>query len=235
MPHERTRALTATLLLLIVCAAATMAQRRRPTLVPAQPRPATQSDKVRGGATDTGSTKYWEAQRSIEAAIQQLEVYLRESPSGERAATARWQLDALRNVSVSAALPEWVRMRDLPLSEVPEWRVVSVEALSDATRVVIEIACRRGNGKECYFRPFDHSPLVLIDDAGRLQPMLDGGELPADVRRENREGLAAVGDSRTVAVTVVFAPLARGATGGRVYYRDRNEAVPARFRLAGRR
>jgi hypothetical protein len=126
-------------------------------------------------------------------------------------------------------------MRDLPLSEVPEWRVASVEALPDATRLVIEIVCRRGNGKECYFRPFGRFPLVLIDDAGHLQPMLDGGGLPADVRREDREGLAAIGDGRTVAITVVFAPLTRGATGGQVYYRDRNEAVPARFRLPGRR
>lgn len=235
MPHKRTRALTAALLLLISCAVMVPAQRRRPTPAPARPRPATQSDKVRGGATDIGSTKYWEAQRSIEAAIQQLEAYLRESLGGERAATARRQLDALRNMAASAALPEWVRMRNLPLSEVPEWRIASVETLPDSTRVVIEITCRRGNGKDCYFCPFDRSPLVLIDEAGRLQPMLDGGELPADVRREDPEGLAAVGDGRTVAVTVVFAPLARGATGGQVYYRDRNEAVPARFRLTGRR
>ena len=178
---------------------------------------------------------YWAAQRSIEAAIQQLEAYLRSASDGARAATARLQLDALRNMAASATLPEWVRMRDLPLSEVPEWRIASVEALPDSTRVVIEIACRRGNGKECYFRPFDRSPLVLIDDAGRLQPMLDGGDLPADVKRDDREGLAAIGDGRIVAVTAVFAPLARGAAGGQIYYRDRNEAVPARFRLAGRR
>jgi hypothetical protein len=210
----------------------TPAQRRRPPRAPEQPRPTSQPDTARA---NTDSDSYWEAQRSIEAAIQQLEAYLRVAPDGERAATARQQLDTLRRMAASAALPEWVRMRDLPLSEVPEWRVASVEALPDATRVTIEIACRRGNGKECHFRPFDRSPLVLIDDAGRLQPMLDGGDLLADVRREDREGLAAVGDGRTVSVTVVFAPLARGATGGQVYYRDRNEAVPARFRLAGRR
>jgi hypothetical protein len=210
----------------------TPAQRRRSTRAPAQPRSAPQSDAARA---NTNSDRYWEAQRSIEAAIQQLEAYLRAAPDRERAATARQQLDALRRMAASAALPEWVRMRDLPLSEVPEWRVASVEALPDSTRVIIEIACRRGNGKECYFRPFDHSPLVLIDDAGRHQQMLDGGELPADVRREDREGRAAIGDGRTIAVTVVFAPLARDAAGGQVYYRDRNEALPARFRLAGRR
>jgi hypothetical protein len=216
------------LLLAAPCLPQAQGQARRPRRAPAR-RPAQTSPQPREDGL------FWAAQRSTEAAIQQLEAYLRSEPDGARAATARLQLDALRNMMASAALPEWVRMRNLPLSEVPEWRVASVEALPDATRVVIEIACRRGNGKECYFRPFDRSPLVLIDNAGRHQPMLDGGELPSDVRREDREGLAAVGDGRTVAVTVVFAPLARGATGGQVYYRDRNEAVPARFRLTGRR
>jgi hypothetical protein len=216
------------LLLAVPCVPQALGQARRPRRAPAR-RPAQTPPPPRG------DDQYWAAQRSIEAVIQQLEAYLRSTPDGGRAATARLQLDALRNMAASAALPEWVRMRDLPLSEVPVWRIASVEALPDATRVVIEIACRRGNGKECHYRPFDRSPLVLIDDAGRLQPMLDGGELPADVRREDREGLAAVGDGRTVAVTVVFAPLARGATGGQIYYRDRNEAAPARFRLADRR
>jgi hypothetical protein len=200
------------------------------------PRPtATTPQAARAGDAGQGEDRYWAAQRSIEAAIQQLEAYLRSAPDGGRAATARRQLEALKGLAASAALPAWVRMRDLPLSEVPEWRVASVEALPDETRLVIEIACRRGNGRECRFRPFDSSPLVLIDDAGRHHPMLDGGELPGDVRREDREGSAAIGDGRTTAVMVVFAPLARGATGGQVYYRDRNEAVPARFKLTGRR
>jgi hypothetical protein len=138
-------------------------------------------------------------------------------------------------MAASAALPEWVRMRNLPLSEVPEWRVASVETLPDATRVTIEIVCRRQDGKDCHFRPFDRSALVLIDDSGGHNPMLEAGDLPSDVRREEREGLAAISGGRTISVRIVFAPLARGAAGGQVYYRDRNEAVPARFRLAGRR
>lgn len=216
------------LLLAAPCMPQAQGQARPPRRTPSR-RPAQATPPPRG------DDQYWAAQRSIEAAIQQLEAYLRSAPDGARAATARLQLDALRSMTASAALPEWVRMRDLPLSEVPVWRIASVEALPDSTRVVIEIACRRGGGKDCHFRPFDRSPLVLIDDAGRHQPMLDGGELPTDVRREDREGLAAIGDGRTVAVTVDFAPLARGAAGGQVYYRDRNEAVPARFRLTGRR
>jgi hypothetical protein len=232
MPRARTRALTVALFLLITCADTTPAQRRRSTRTPAQPRPTPQSDAARA---NTDSDRYWEAQRSIEAAIQQLEAYLRDAPGDERAATARQQLDALRNMAASTALPEWVRMRDLPLSEVPEWRVASVETLPDVTRVTIEIACHRQDGHDCYFRPFDRSPLVLIDDSGGHNPMLGAGELPSDARREEREGLAAISGGRTVVVTVGFAPLARGAAGGQVYYRDRNEAVPARFRLAGRR
>lgn len=216
------------LLLAAPCVLKAQGQARRPRRAPAR-RPAQTPPQPRV------DDQYWAAQRSIEAAIQQLEAYLRAAPDGAQESTARLQLDALRNMAASAALPEWVRMRNLPLSEVPEWRVASVAALPDTTRVVIEIACRRGNGKECHFRPFDRAPLVLIDDGGRHYPMLDGGELPADVRREDREGSAAIGDGRTVAATVVFAPLARDATGGQIYYRDRNEAVPARFRLAGRR
>lgn len=235
MPRARTRSLTVAFLLLITCADITQAQRHPPTRTPTQPRPAQQHGTARGAAPSAKSDGYWEAQRSIEAAIQQLEAYLRAAPDGERAATARQQLDTLRGMAASAALPEWARMRDLPLSEVPEWRVASVEALPDVTRVTIEIACRRQDGKDCFFRPFDRSPLVLIDDSGGHNPMLEAGGLPPGVRREEREGLAAISGGRTISVTVSFTPLARGATGGQVYYRDRNEAEPARFRLAGRR
>jgi hypothetical protein len=221
------------ILLLLVIPCVPRAQGQRARRAPA-PKP-NQSTSALGAQATRADEQYWAAQRSIEAAISQLEAYLRAAPDGERAATARRQLDALRGLTASAALPEWVRMRDLPLSEVPEWRVSSVEPLPDVTRVTVEIACRRQDGKDCYFRPFDRSPLVLIDDAGGHNPMLEAGELPADVRREEREGLAAISGGRTISVTVGFAPLARGATGGQVYYRDRNEAVPARFRLAGRR
>jgi hypothetical protein len=219
--------------ILLLSAAASVAQGQRARRAPAQ-KPS-QTTSAPGTQTPRPDDQYWEAQRSIEAAISQLEAYLRVAPNGERAATARLQLEALKGLTASAALPEWVRMRDLPLSEVPEWRVSSVEPQPDVTRVTIEIACRRQDGHDCYFRPFDRSPLVLIDDSGGHNPMLDASELPSDVRREEREGLAAISGGRTISVTVGFAPLARGATGGQVYYRDRNEAVPARFRLAGRR
>lgn len=227
------RRLSTLVSILLLSAAPCVAQGQRARRAPTPKQ--SQTTLAPGTQARHADDQYWAAQRSIEAAISQLEAYLRASPDGEHAVTARLQLEALRGLTTSAALPEWVRMRDLPLSEVPEWRVSSVESLSDVTRVVIEIACRRQDGHDCYFRPFDRSPLVLIDDSGGHNPMLDAGELPSDVRREEREGLAALSGGRTISVTVGFAPLARGATGGQIYYRDRNEAVPARFKLAGRR
>lgn len=221
------------ILLLSAAPCVAQAQGQRARRAPA-PKPS-RTTSAPGIQTPRTDDQYWAAQRSIEAAISQLEAYLRASPEGERAATARRQLEALRSLTASAALPEWVRMRDLPLSEVPEWRVSSVEPLPDVTRVTVDIACRRQDGRDCYFRPFDRSPLVLIDDSGGHNPMLEAGELPPDVRREEREGLAAISGGRTISVTVGFAPLVRGATGGQIYYRDRNEAVPARFKLTGRR
>lgn len=227
------RRLSTLVSILLLSALPSIAQGQRARRAPA-PKPS-QTPSAAGTQAPRADDQYWAAQRSIEAAIQQLEAYLRAAPDGERAATARRQLEALKGLTASAALPEWVRMRDLPLSEVPEWRVSSVEPLPDVTRVTIEIACRRQDGKDCYFRPFDRSPLVLIDDSGGHDPMLEAGELPSDVRREEREGLAAISGGRTISVTVGFAPLAGGATEGQIYYRDRNEAIPARFRLTGRR
>jgi hypothetical protein len=209
----------------------TQAQRRRAARAPAHPRPAQQPDPARGAAVPD---KYWEAQRSIEAAIQQLEAYLRAEPDGERSATARRQLQALRGLSLTASRPEWTRMDSLPLSHVPRWRVSAVDPRRDGTRVTVEIDCGRGDGGDCYFDPFDRSPLVLIDDAGRFYPMLEAGPLPPDVT--SREGgRAALSGGRTISVAVTFAPLSGGAASGQVYYRDRNRAQPARFSLPGGR
>jgi hypothetical protein len=223
------RILVAALLLLATCADATSAQRRRGRRAPAQPRPTIQSDR-----TPAGSDGYWEAQRSIEAAIQQLEAYLRESPDGERAATARQQLQVLRGLSLTASRPEWVRMDPLPLRHVPQWRVSDVNPLRDVTRVTVEIDCRREDGGSCYFDPFSRRPLVLVDNAGRFYPMLTPGDLPGDVQlRDN--GQATLSGGRTVSLTVSFAPLAGGAVSGQIYYRDNNRAAPARFFLIRQR
>ncbi|HWS86434.1 MAG TPA: hypothetical protein VN282_05705 [Pyrinomonadaceae bacterium] len=175
--------------------------------------------------------QYWAAQRNIEAAIQQLEAYLRRAPEGDRAATARRQLAALRGLSASAALPEWVRMGESFLRDAPEWRVASVDPQPDRTRLTVEVACRREDGGDCYFRPFDSSPLVLVDAAGRFHPMLEASALPADVRRGARERQAAVSGGRAITFTVDFAPLAADAASGQIYYRDDNQARPARFTL----
>ena len=177
-----------------------------------------------------GSETYWAAQRNIEAAIQQLEAYLREFPDGDRAATARRQLLALRGLSLTASRPEWVRMDSPPLRHVPQWRVVSVELQLDRTRVTVEIDCPREDGGYCYFDPFDRRTLVLIDSAGQLYPMLEAEPLPPDVNL-GADGLAALSGGRTISVTADFAPLSSRGTSGQIYYRDRNRATPARFTL----
>lgn len=230
------RALTIVLLLASTGLTHASSGQRRSGRAPARPsQPAASQPSARGTATKSEADKYWPAQRNIEAAIQQLETYLRESPEGERAATARRQLAVLKSLSASAALPEWAKMGESFLREAPEWRVASVDPQPNRTRLTVEIACRREDGGDCYFRPFDSSPLVMVDAAGRFHPMLDAGDLPADVRRGARDGRAAVSGGRTITVKVDFAPLAADAASGQVYYRDNNEARPARFSLGRRR
>lgn len=166
--------------------------------------------------------------------IQQLEAYLRESPASAHAETARRQLEALRGLTLAASRPEWVGMRrGIQPRDVPLWRVAVVELQPDRTRLTVEVTCRREDGGYCYFQPFDRFPLVLVDDAGRYYPMLEAGELPADVKYDEREGRAWLSGGRVITFPVDFAPLPAGAVSGQVYYRDENQAQPARFSLTG--
>lgn len=218
------------LLLAAPCVPQAQGQARRPRRAPARKPGQTLSPP--GAQTPRADDQYWAAQRSIEAAIQQLEAYLRELPEGERAPTVRQQLAVLRSLTASASRPEWVPMGRLALRDVPEWRVSSVDPRADRTHISIEVTCRRADGGVCYFRPFDRFPLVLADSSGRYHPMLESSELPPDVRYDHRERRAAVPGGRSFTVMVDFAPLAAGAVSGQVYYRDENEAQPARFSLA---
>jgi hypothetical protein len=172
--------------------------------------------------------KWWAAQRSIEAAIQQLESYLREAPNGSHAPTARQQIASLRSLTITRSQPEWVLMRALPLPEVPMWRVVGVDQLPDRTRAFIEVRCGRDDGGDCNFRKFD--PLVLVDTSGELYPMIEAHALPRDVRFA-RDGQVLLAAGRTLSITGDFAPLRASASGGQIQYRDANEAQPAKFSL----
>jgi hypothetical protein len=220
--------------LLILAGVAPSALGQRRTTRPskgAAPQPAR-----RDQAVEPGTDSYWAAQRNIEAAIQRLGEYLRRSPDGEYASAARRQLAALRGLTATPARPEWVSMGSLPLRDVPEWRVAAVDLQADKTRLTVEIVCRREDGGDCYFDPFGRSPLVLIDNSGRYYPMLEAGPLPADIRYRDRDNERAIlSGGRTVTVTVDFAPLAEGAVSGQVYYRENNQAKPARFSLSSRR
>ena len=172
--------------------------------------------------------KWWAAQRSIEAAIQQLESYLRENPNGARVATAQQQLAALRNLSVSASRPEWVKMDSLAFLDIPQWRVASVEARADKTRVQLEIRCDRQDGGSCHFQRFDRIPLVLVASSGQYYSMLESTPAPADIKYRT-DGQALISSGRVVMFTVDFAPLAPSAVSGQIYYRDDNQAKPAVF------
>ena len=105
-----------------------------------------------------------------------------------------------------------------------------MEALTDRARTTIEIKCGRSDGGDCNFRSFAASPLVLLDGAGELYPMLKAGALPRDIRfaRDEQVLLAA---GRTLTLTVDFAPLSSSATHGQIQFRDANEAQPAKFSL----
>lgn len=176
--------------------------------------------------------KWWAAQRSIEAAIQQLETYLRETPNGARTATARQQLAVLRSLSISASRPEWVKMDSVGLLDIPEWRVASVEVLAEKTRVVLEIRCNRGDGGDCHFLPFDRAPLVLVDNTGQYLPMLESTALPTTIKHRT-DGQALITSGRIMNVTVDFVSLAPATVSGQIYYRDNNQARPAVFSFLG--
>jgi hypothetical protein len=215
--------LTVGLLLTIVLFSAAGAQRASvKNQAPIKPKTVPQRQST------SSDDSWWAAQRSLEAAIQQLEKYLQQSPTGRHAPTARQQLAALRSLSITQLQAEWVPMRSLPLSDVPLWRVADVEQLSDRTRTVIEIKC--GSEREdCSLKPFQKYVLLLLG-AGELYPMLEAKPLPADIRY-TRDGTALLSAGRTVSVIVDFAPLRPMVSGGQVQFRDANDAVPAKFSL----
>jgi hypothetical protein len=157
MPHKRWVLLLA---LLMICSGDVLSQRR--TGRRAGPPPATR------GASSAPLDQYSAAQRSVEAAIQQLDAYLRTHPDGEHAATAGQQLEVLRALSAAASLPEWASMDTRAADRASQWRIRSVERQTDRALVMIEIRCPRSDGGECYFDPFDRHPLVLVDNAGRF-------------------------------------------------------------------
>jgi hypothetical protein len=230
MPHKRWLLLLA---MFMIGSGDALAQRR--TSRRSAPPPTTRS------AASPTTDQYWAAQRSVEAAIQELDAYLRAHPDGEHASTARQQLEALRALSVAASLPEWASMDPRAYDRASQWRITSVERQTDKTSVTVEIRCPRSDGGECYFDPFDRAPLVLVDNMGRFYPMLSAGSLPRDVRITGREraevlpGQAALSGGRAITITVEFAPLAGGVVSVQAYYRDGNRAEPAKFSLTGRR
>jgi hypothetical protein len=202
-------------------------QKHKSSNVPAPGIAGTTSAQGREAASRENN--WWAAQRSIEAAIQQLQAYLDQSPTGERAESARQQIAVLRDLTLSAARPEWATMdHQVPSRDVTEWRVSSIGRFADKTTITIEIRCKREDGEDCHFLSFQRHPLVLIDNAGRFYPMLDAAPLPLDIRFSDI-GEALLAGGRILPLQVDFAPLAAAVVSGRTQYRDRNTADPARF------
>lgn len=128
------------------------------------------------------------------------------------------------------------------------WRVASVDSQNERTRLLIEI--RNGNKSEARcFRPFDKNPLIIIDSKRRFVSMTDSGERPEgiDVAKLNPPGGLA-GDwclqpNQIISLTADFAPLSKGASSGKVNYRDGNQkswgdgrvSKPAGFSLVNRK
>lgn len=217
--------LTGGLLFTIVFFSATAAQRASvKNQAPVKPRTTPQRQST---ASDDS---WWAAQRNLEGAIVQLEKYLRDSPNGPHAPTARQQIAALRSLTITQSQREWVTMRTLPLPDVPLWRAEHVERLADRVRIRINIRCGRDDGGDCQLRSFARSPLVLVDNEGTFYPMLEVEPLPGDLRFA-RDGQALLSAGRVLSLTVDFAPLRSSATGGQIQFRDANEALPAKFSL----
>ena len=194
----------------------------------------TRPKAVQKRESDQSTDGWWSAQRSIEAAIANLQSYLEQSPNGARAESARLQLQALRNLTASAAKPEWVRLTWRDSSAPVDWRIASVDPQADRTRVQIEIKCSGRSGTECQFYPFDSNPLVLISSTGEYYPMLEVSDPPPGVRVERdlsdkpRWHFQA---DRILTLSVDFAPLRSGTASGQIQSREKNEAAPAKFSL----
>lgn len=232
MPHQRWILLIA---LLLIGTNDAVSQRRTSSR-----RAAASQTKARSMRVKSLDQFYWSAQGSIAAAIQQLQSYLNAHPGGEYAATARQQLKVLHGLSLAASRSVWASMDSRPqINSAPQWRITSVEREPQRTSVTIEIRCPREDGGECLFDPFDRAPLVLVDNVGRIYPMLEAGALLRDVRITGQEraevapGQAVLSGARSITVKIEFAPLAGGVVSVQMYYREDNHAEPARFTLLG--
>ncbi len=228
---------TSALVIVVLCLLSvtpTHAQRRR--------QQAPRSSRV------SADDSYLAAQRSIEAAIVNLERYVDSNPNAARAATARQQLDTLKSLSRAAVQPTWSTLNaggsgmnnnldTFAIYGRTYWRVTAIEATSEETRATIELRCSEDSSK-CFLRPFDSYPLIIVDSAGEIYTMLKVGNMPTDVQsgRDNASQPVAVmvGGSRFT-MDVVFAPLTRSASSGVVRYRRGMREEPAKITRVERR
>ena len=169
--------------------------------------------------TQTPEQTFQAAQRGIWQAIFQLETYLRQSPNGKNATTAKLQLEDLHQISLFTSSKKYYGF-DGPNTL---WRITNVDRQDTVTHVTIEIKDVSDDTKH-YTQAFDKVPLVLIDNHGQYYPSGDVSDMPLGVEAtKNGQGndnqwVFSVG--MTFSVTVDFPPLAPDAASGKVFYKD---------------
>lgn len=192
-------------------------------------------------------SKFQTAQRNINQAIFNLEAFLKASPNSKDAPAARIQLKGLQNLAVSQMSIEPVDMSTGKSTGSymgitrgdTEWYVETVERQEERTRVTLLIR-NKNEQEERAMYALDSSPLILIDNKGEYYPVIEKPVPPEGIREETSSGGSypprwILQGGRAIRVDVFFAPLAPGAVGGKILYKDGNVAVPAKFSLLNKK
>lgn len=183
-------------------------------------------------------SKFQTAQRYIFTATNLLEAVIRENPRDKDAAIARLQLKRLKDISSTSTVVVPVRIGFVSNSNYyTEWHVASVDARPEATIVTLKIENTQEKD-EAKIYAFDTHPLVMLDNKGEYYPMQEAPAVPAGVKVEKpreKMKLWVLQPQRVLTLPVVFAPLAPGATGGKILFKDDNEATPAEFSLLNKK
>ena len=178
---------------------------------------------------------YWTAQRNIETALSTLEAFINKMPSDDpRRQTAIEQVRMLREIRIVPHQNQWTTlMNEYPPLPSIEWRIASVDAQREHTRINLEI--RNAHNREQCFQVFDDNPLILIDNRGTATPMLNTGRKPEMMRSVNEFGTTkwCLAANQMIMMHIDFAPLANNITSGQINYSKPNagKSKPTGFSL----
>lgn len=179
---------------------------------------------------------YWLAQRNLETAITALEAFINRTSSDDpRRQTAIEQIKILREIRVIPQQNQWsILMNEYPPQPSIEWRIVSVDAQRERTRVSFEIRNTRNDREQC-FQVFEDNPLILINNRGMATPMLNAGRKPEMVRSFNEFGTTkwCLKGNQLIMMNVDFQPLTANTISGQINYSKSNagKSQPAKFSI----